>query len=148
MAPPTILTPEVQTRICALVNGGAPIPLACKSAGISWNTVKDWLKKGREGIEPYAAFNTACQQAKASWACAAVLRVTKAGAKDWKASAWLLERRVKEFSPPARLELTGKNGGAIQVQAMPTREQALAELRELAKGDPEVARLLRESGES
>lgn len=65
---------------------------------------------------------------------------------------WLMEKRYRkiygDLAQEVKVELTGKDGGAVQVQAIPTREQALAELRELAKGDPEVARLLRESGES
>jgi hypothetical protein len=106
MSKKTSLTIDIQTRICQLVNGGSPIPQACKAAGVSWNTAKVWLAKGREGKRPYVDFYNAVEQAQAAWVCASTLRVTKAGAKDWKASAWLLERRVESFRPPAKVEHT------------------------------------------
>lgn len=102
---PTRLTPAIQDAICALVNAGAPLPHAARACGVPWPTVKDWLKKGRAGKQPYADFVAAWQQAKARWVAGAVMRVTKASDKNWKAAAWLLERRVKAFRPPQRHEV-------------------------------------------
>lgn len=116
MAPKTRLTPEVQKRICGYVNAGAPIPHACEAAGIPWYTCKDWLKKGRARKKPYAAFVEAIDQAKGMWVAGASMRITKAAADDWRAAAWMLERRVEEFRPPLQqTELTATLGGKLEV---------------------------------
>ncbi len=111
----TNLTLEVQAQIARYVNAGAPIPHACEAVGVPWPTCKDWLRKGRKGIKPYAAFVAAMKQAKAAHATGSVLCVTKAGGKDWRAAAWILERRYpKHYAPPSRFEVSGKDGKAIE----------------------------------
>lgn len=98
----TKLTTDLQTMICGYVNAGASIPDACKAAGVSWNTAKDWLKYGREGRKPYADFVEAVERSKAAWKVGSVAVITKHGRKDWRASAWLLERRDPAFAPPTQ----------------------------------------------
>jgi hypothetical protein len=117
----------VQEAIRAHVNAGVPIPRACVAAGIPWNTCKDWLKRGKEGTEPYAAFALAMNQAKAQWAAGQVVRISTAS--DWRASAWLLERRLKEFRPPPQqTELTGKDGGPLNVRVSSMSDDELIDL--------------------
>lgn len=130
---PTRLTPQVQEQLRLYVTAGAPIPHACVAAGIPWPTCKDWLRKGRAGIAPYVDFVRALDQAKAAWTVGAVMRVTKAADKDWRASAWLLERRVKEFQPAQRLEHTGAEGKPIEVRSM-SQADIEARARELLAG--------------
>jgi hypothetical protein len=131
MPTPSKLTPELQSQICGYVNGGVPIPTACGACGISWNTVQTWLRKGRDGEKPYAEFVAALNQAKNRWEAAAAIRVTKAADKDWKAAAWMLERRRHEiWGAREKLELTGKGGGAIKVE---TDAAALARVRAAVK---------------
>lgn len=96
MSKPTKLTPETQAKIAGYVNAGAPIPSACAAASVSWNTVKVWLARGKLGEQPYADFVDAMEQAKGRWVAGSVMRITKAGDSDWKAAAWLLERRAAE----------------------------------------------------
>lgn len=111
----TMLTKRVQNQITHRIRQGASIPTACKAVGM-WSAAKNWLLKGQEGLQPYADFVAACERAKADWAAKAVERVTKS--KDWRAAAWLLERRVKEFEPPRfRQELSGPSGGDITFAA-------------------------------
>ena len=148
MPKPSILTPALQDQIAGYVNAGSPIPLACKAAGVSWNTAKEWMKRGkREEDGIYCEFFAAMERAKARWAAGAAMRITKAGQKDWKADAWLLERRVKEFRKPEhRVELTGAKGGPVELQAI-SREQAIRELAELFRVDPDAReKLLAEMG--
>jgi hypothetical protein len=110
----TRLTPEVQRQICAHVAQGAPIPHACEAAGIPWYTCKDWLRKGRAGQKPYAAFVAAVEKAKGKCVAAMTKRVAKASALEWRAAAWWLEKRVEEFRPPPQqTELT--LGGNLEV---------------------------------
>lgn len=120
--PPTLCTPEMRGKICKLVNAGAPLPYACEAAGMSWNTVKVWLRRGRAGEEPYATFVQEWKAAKAAWVAGSVLRVTKAGERNWKAAAWLLERRVPEFRPPTKHEHTHKGRVAVDLAAMSTAD--------------------------
>lgn len=100
MPRPTKLTPELQNTIARYVNAGANVPRACVAAGLSWNTAKEWLARGRAGDEPYADFVHAIEQAKAAWAVGIAMRITSAGKQDWKADAWAAERRLKEYAPP------------------------------------------------
>lgn len=98
----TKLTPELQSDICKLVASSVPLPDASVHAGVSWNTVKDWMAKGRAGKRPYVEFVEAIDAARASWKVGAVLTVTKQAKKDAKWAAWLLERRHREFAPPTQ----------------------------------------------
>ena len=107
MGKPTKLTPEIQTKVAGYVNAGAPIPMACTAAGLSWNTAKEWLARGRRGEQPYDEFVAAMAEAKARWVAGSTMRITKASQKDWKAAAWLLERRApKHFAPKVIAERT------------------------------------------
>lgn len=127
------LTPDAQRRICDFVQAGVPIPQAASAAGFSWNTVKDWLKKGREGKKPFVGFLVATQEAKAKWVAAATMRITKAGAKSWKADAWLLERRLPhQFGRRQALE----HSGGIAINTTPPPEKRIT----LLISDPEKAR--------
>lgn len=107
MARETILTKQLQETICKYVQGGATLPHAAAAAGVSWNTVKDWAKPGNVEREPYASFAAAVDDAKAKWATGAAMQITGHGKRDWKALAWMLERRFpNEYAPPSqRVEL-------------------------------------------
>jgi hypothetical protein len=91
------------------------------------------LRKGKAGKKPYAEFAEAITQAKAKWVAGSVLNISKAATKDWRAAAWLLERRQEEFRPPPhQTELTGRNGGPLEV--MTSAKVTLgAKLDEIAK---------------
>ena len=131
MSTPSKLTPELQNQICGYINGGVPMTTACGACGVSLHTVNGWLKKGRNGEKPYDRFVQAIETAKHRWEAAAALRVTKASDRDWKAAAWMLERRRHEtWGAREKLELTGKNGGAIKVEA---DAAALARVRAAVK---------------
>lgn len=119
---PTLCTPELTKRICDFVQAGAPLPHACAAAGISWNTVKVWLRRGKAGEEPYATFRREWKIAKGKWVAGSVLRVTKAADRSWQAAAWLLERRVPEFRRPTQHEHTHKGRVAVDLQGKSTAE--------------------------
>jgi hypothetical protein len=112
-------TKEVTDKIAKKVRLGSSIKRAGPECGHPWNTVKEWLRKGREALEladakdeevseqarPFAEFLVAMEKAKATWAGRAERKI--AAADDWKAHAYLLERRYgKEYRLPplARLE--------------------------------------------
>lgn len=52
---------------------------------------------------PFAEFSLAVRKALAEWELEQLEAIAEAGKKDWRASAWLLERRFPdEYGPPAR----------------------------------------------
>lgn len=135
---PPKLTPEVQERIVGAIRGGAYNETAALFAGISESTFYKWLQKGNEAreqeIEPenseYLQFLQAIEKAQADTEIENLLVVrgaaqgkpTKEGvpgeAQDWKAAAWLLERkfpdrygrRIVQIPDPAGGEGGGKKG--------------------------------------
>jgi len=65
MARPTLLTPELSDQLCELLEAGNYLETAAEACGISVKTVYQWLRKGAEGVEPYAAFVDAVTRARA-----------------------------------------------------------------------------------
>lgn len=117
---------RITKRIADKVRGGASIKRAAPAVGVRYDTVKVWLHKGRqarelddagervpEELQDYYAFLEAMDRAKAQWAERAERRVYAASQNghgnrgDWKAAAYLLERRYGSdyrLPPLARLE--------------------------------------------
>ena len=74
---------------------------------MSWNTVKDWFKPHMAMREPYAGFVAAVNEARAKWAAATTMHITKAGKTDWRAAAWMLEKLCPdEFSSSQKVDMT------------------------------------------
>lgn len=94
-------SPEVHAKIVKNLQAGAFKTHAAQAAGISHHTLDVWLKWGREGREPYAQFAEDCEQAIAEDAVRNHLVITKAALGpiegDWKAAAWLLERKFPDL---------------------------------------------------
>jgi len=84
--------------ICGYVNGGLSLELTAKAVGIAPQSITNWLAKGRrdDAEEPYASFAVDVDRAAAMYATALQQRVNKASEQDWKAAAWILERRFRE----------------------------------------------------
>lgn len=98
-------TPEIGERIVTLVRGGAPLPSAGLATGIQWSTVSNWLERGRRGDAPYAAFVAMLEKARGGFVTDSLDTIASAGTTDWKASAWILERRDKRFQIRTREEV-------------------------------------------
>jgi hypothetical protein len=131
------LTPELETRIALSVASGLPIPIAAQAHGVPKSTWAEWLAKGRAGKQPYARFLDAMNEAKAAWAEATTRNITTASALDWKAGAWLLERRMPQhYSAKAKLEHSGKVDVA---HVIPPQD----ETTRMLLADPKKAKALR-----
>lgn len=93
----TKLTPELQEQLCKLLQVGITIEDACAEVGISDRVFHKWQARALERNERlYVQFFQAVVQAKARSKIRSVLRIDKAALKDWRADAWLLERRFPE----------------------------------------------------
>ena len=97
---PTLLNQKRQDIIVEAIAGGATARSACKSAGIDEHTMVNWIKRGKDGIEPYLTFFTAIEQAKAAYeeftnrvSENAIKNIAaKIEAGDVKISMWWIER--------------------------------------------------------
>ena len=133
---PTKLTPEVQDIIVDGIN-----------AGVTYATFYNWLEKGevaKSGV--LMEFFDAVSRAKADSALRLVSQITLQAPTDWRAAAFLLERRFPD-DYGKRSELTGKDGGPVKVEAktqhifQPTQEvwdeilRKRAEFETLRDGD-------------
>jgi len=128
---PTVLTDDVQDRIIAAVRAGSYLDDAAAYAGIARQTLWRWLSDGRTAQDKHdnnekltdreqllLEFCNAVEKARAD----AVIRnvgIIQQAAQDgsWQASAWYLERtNPRKWGRHETVEITGADGGAIQVQ--------------------------------
>jgi len=89
------LNDERTKRIIQAIKLGATYQIAAENAGIARSTLYDWLRKGEKQTKGlYRTFLDTFKKAEAAAALAALANISRASQNgDWKASAWLLERR-------------------------------------------------------
>lgn len=107
---PTKLTAELQTRIAQLLRAGNYLETAAQACGVAAVTARAWLREGAADVDAgrktrYAAFNEAVLKANAEAEARFALNISAAGVKDWRAAAFMLERKFpKRWSQ--RIETT------------------------------------------
>jgi transposase-like protein len=105
---PSKLTPEAAAIILKGIREGAPYRYACAYAGVSDSTFREWRRRAaddeRQGIDSaYTAFEAEVRKAESEAILARMSIINKAakGSEnkpgDWKAAAWLLERRYPRY---------------------------------------------------
>ena len=103
-------TPDVVDKLTQAIRLGATYVLACDYAGISERTFRSWM-------ETYPPFLQSVKEAEGAAAVGWLAKIEKAASDgNWQAAAWKLERRYPEMYGKQRLELTGANGGPVQVE--------------------------------
>lgn len=91
----TKLTPELMDRAVKLKKGGANNRDICAAVGITETTFYEWLNKPRN--KDQSAFSDAMKKAEADYKNALLAIIARdARERDWKAAAWLLERKYPE----------------------------------------------------
>lgn len=93
---PTKCTPDARVEVCNAIRDGMTYADAAVMAGIGYSTFRDWMRRGEEGEEPFFEFMVAAEQAALDWKASAIKGIAAAGTgakADWRASAFLLERR-------------------------------------------------------
>jgi hypothetical protein len=103
------LTPAIHDQIVASVRDMQTLETAACLAGIHRDTLHEWRRRGRaageraacgealdDGELSYLGFEEAVSLARAQAEATAVTDIRSAGAKDWHAHAWLLERSFPE----------------------------------------------------
>ena len=87
-------TAPVKKRIIEALTAGTTYEIAAQYAGISRSTLYEWIKKGeKEEDTTYRTFYDNIKKAEAEGAVVHLGTIAQASKKDWKAAAWLLERR-------------------------------------------------------
>lgn len=104
---PSKLTDETVKKLMEAIIDGNTYEAACNYAGISYSVFADWVRKGEEytkmleggqkGIRwEFINFLKELNRAKAEAEVNLVKKIKEAGDKDWRANAFLLERRNPE----------------------------------------------------
>lgn len=131
---PTKLTPELQEEICKAIRAGNYIETAAAFAGISKNTLYDWMKRGAREKErlaknprakvkkseaPFVDFSDAVEKALAAAEVRDVMLIGKAAETQWQAAAWRLERKFPDrWGRKERLEVAAEVDISSYVNAL------------------------------
>jgi hypothetical protein len=107
MAAETKFTVELGKRINRLVKAGNFRETAAAICDVDPTTLRSWLKRGARGEEPYAAFARAQDKAESTMEADILKVLRKCGEEDWRALAWILERRgAKRWGFKAGVEVS------------------------------------------
>lgn len=135
---------------------------AAAIAGVGERTLKRWTSRGRENLtaveafelgetdeqvelDDYGLFTAKLLQAEENAENKLLIKVINLAGDDnvpprdrLKAATWLLERRNRRRYGPAPVEVTGKDGGPIEVDARQLLTDRLADLaaRQTTAADP------------
>jgi hypothetical protein len=154
---PPLLDDATQRELLRAIRLGVPVHVACDHAGIGRSTFYVWQARGdaaaelREQGQPvpvreqrYLDFVDALRKAVPAAEVTALARVVKAAEdpRHWQAAAWLLERRHPDrYARTVRTELSGAEGGPVQVEAQVASVEVKVDLR----SDRERARAVLEA---
>jgi transposase len=112
------LNPEVRERLLTAIGKGATYELACKYAGITYQTFLNWKQNAAEQesgafFELFEDISKAEGEAAFKW----LDLLDRHSEADPKWAAWKLERRYPDEYGRTRIEHTGKDGGPINIKA-------------------------------
>lgn len=108
---------SVTEMICRAIRAGAPMRHAAAYAGVAPSTFWDWLKNGRaEGASlELRRFVLEVDKAVAECVVAGVAKISSSD--DWRAHAWVLERRFpQELGPVARVDIGNADGQPFRTE--------------------------------
>lgn len=95
---PTLLNATRQASLLTAIEQGMPLKQAAAIAGMSYDTLNHWQKRGENESAP-EEYRQFCQQLRRSQAVAMQVHLSSicdAAKRDWRAAAWMLERRYPE----------------------------------------------------
>lgn len=91
---PSKFTKARKERVVQAIQAGCTYEMAADYAGVSRTTLWTWLKKGEDPkMKSYCTFLNLVKKAEVEGAMVHLGTISQASLKDWKASAWILERR-------------------------------------------------------
>jgi len=108
------LSDEVRAQILAEIRRGAAPHRAAALADIAESTFFGWMAYEPQDAEPYASFRRAVRVAQRAWEADQESAISSAA--DWRARAWMLERRQrKEYGSEVKVEHAGSIGRADEL---------------------------------
>ena len=113
-------------RIYKALEAGSTYEIAAEYAGISRQTFYIWMKKGKSNSTgQFVTFVDNVKRAEAVGAISNLETIKQASKKDWKASAWILERRfnyhrdgVHRKEDPVEVQLPTNTYDLLKEQAV------------------------------
>ena len=118
----TKLTNEIKDEIVKRIRAGNYIKVACAAVGISHTAYFDWIKKGEEGIEPYAEFLYAVKKAEAEAHVHYVAIIASQAPTQWQAAAWWLERKFPDkWAKREKIEIGQEKISPKEIEAIEAR---------------------------
>lgn len=131
---PGHLSPELVAAVCRRVKMGVPVPVAVVAERVNLNNAKTWSSLGRAaeaagrspgfgpGESPHLYWLTEIYIAKSIAEADLVENIAEKAKLDWKAAAWILERRSgKRWSEKQIMQLAlakdqGKDIASLSVE--------------------------------
>ena len=105
----TKLTDELCTAICKNISEGNTIKYSVQKEGITYETYRRWMEKGRNAevkSGKFYAFYVLIKKAEEEGKNFLVQGIKAHGKDSWQALAWLLERKhPQEFGKQQRVEM-------------------------------------------
>jgi transposase-like protein len=127
--------------IAEFVKKGMSVNSACRAAGVNPRTYYDWQEKAEKGMVEYQPVVDFLEQARAAGQAELLQKVIDASNEDWKAAAWILERRHPDFRKQSELTLNGGEN-PIQVEGVQNWTKAAEErLKQLLAKRQEIEAL-------
>jgi len=151
MARPTKFSNETKHKIITAIRAGNYIETASAYAGISKNTLYDWLRRGerekqrveknprykiRKSEQPFVDFSDAVEKALAEAEVRDVAIIAKAAEEQWQAAAWRLERKFPDRWGRKVIE----HKGSLEVK----NDDSIKRIEQQLKQDDESRELLKE----
>ena len=119
-------TPEVRAAILAARRVGAPLRACAKAAGVPWDTLIAWMRRGRKGDEPYAEFVEELDRASVQIDNVLRARCLKATEEDARPAFDMLKWREERSTRDARLRLLKAQGTVEEGRAEGTHVERVA----------------------
>ena len=118
----TKLTKELTDEIVKRIRAGNYIKVACQAVGISHTAYFDWIKKGEDGISPYAEFLYAVKKAEAEAHVTYVAIIASQAPTQWQAAAWWLERKFPDkWAKREKIEIGQEQVSSKEVETIEAR---------------------------
>ena len=120
----TKLNKELTDEIVKRIRAGNYIKVACTAVGISQTAYFDWIKKGEDGISPYAEFLGAIKKAEAEAEAHVnyVAIIASQAPTQWQAAAWWLERKFPDkWAKREKIEISQEQVSSKEVETIEAR---------------------------
>jgi glycosylphosphatidylinositol transamidase (GPIT) subunit GPI8 len=124
MGRPTKLNDDVTKIICENIELGLSYNLAAQGAGITSETFIKWMKTGEAGDDKaFADFYSSVKKSDTICAKRCLQHIREAGSNGtWTASAWLLERRFRDYNKTDQLHVKDEHFGTVKIVELRTED--------------------------